>query len=47
MSSFLLQNTNLDAGDNTLLMLDGNDREIRYRNVRVFQRDIPAWLLGL
>jgi len=47
MSSFLLQNTNLEAGKNTLLTLDGDDREIQYRDVRVFQRNIPAWLLGL
>lgn len=47
MSSFLMKGTKLEAGDNTLLTLDGDEQEIQYRDVKVSKRNIPAWLLGL
>ena len=47
MSSFLMKDTNLEAGRNTLLTLDGDEQEIEYKNVKVSKRNIPAWLLGL
>ena len=47
MSSFLMTDTNLEFGDNILLTLDGDEREIQYSNVKVAKRNIPVWLLGL
>ena len=47
MSSFLMTDTKLESGDNILLTLDGDEREIQYRNVKAAKRNIPVWLLGL
>ena len=47
MSPFLMADTNLESGDNTLLTLDGDEQEIQYSNVKVSKKNIPAWLLDL
>ena len=47
MSSFLMKDTNLETGKNTLLTLDADEQEIKYKNVKVSKKNIPVWLLSL
>jgi len=47
LSPFIMKGSHLETGDNILLSMNDENSEMDYKSIKIQQRDLIGWLLGL